>query len=197
MAIGSSAMTALRANGVVYRRGAAALALLIVAIGTSVSIRRKLAPLAKREAVLSDGKESLTRFRSSFVTVTAAESASWRQTADSAEIAMPKGSRLSLAQTVVKNAEDAGLHGVRVSFTQHDSAFVAPRSRGIESNDIAPADYAIAVEGVGSFAQALSFVQALPPSVSVVRFSGLRDKPETRFHIMIAVYETSRGNQTS
>lgn len=192
----STLAQAIRSDRAVARRLTLSAILLAAAVIVGGVERRQIAPLNLRKTQLETTAARVRQFRSSFVPIAPAESASWKQMADSIDIAVPRGSRLSLAQTLAKSAEDAGLRGVRVSFGKPDSSYVPPRSRGVSTSDVQPADYAISIDAGGAFAQVLSFINALPPTVSVTRLVGSHDKRDTHYRITIAVYETNRDSQT-
>jgi hypothetical protein len=81
----------------------------------------------------------------------------------------------------------------RVSFGGADTS-VAPRV--MAGADAAPGNYTISIEAGGGFAQLLTFVNALPVSVSVAHLDATRDGAHARFHVTLAVYENTHANQS-
>ena len=98
------------------------------------------------------------------------------------------GDKLELVDMMGRLAEACSLASVRVnSVPASDSAFVV--SRQLSGVPIKPADYALAVEFVGSFANAQKFVSSLPPSVSLWRLTASRREGGALYKLVLSVYE--------
>ena len=98
------------------------------------------------------------------------------------------GDKLSLVDMMGRLAEACALSAIRVNTVPaSDSAFVV--SRQLSGVPIKPADYALAVEFVGSFANAQKFVSSLPPSVSLWRLTATRRTGGALYQLVLSVYE--------
>jgi hypothetical protein len=98
------------------------------------------------------------------------------------------GDKLSLVDMMGRLAEACALTAIRVNTVPaSDSAFVV--SRQLSGVPIKPADYALAVEFVGSFANAQKFVSSLPPSVSLWRLTATRRTGGALYQLVLSVYE--------
>ena len=102
------------------------------------------------------------------------------------------GDKLELVDMMGRLAEACSLTSVRVnSVPASDSAFVV--SRQLAGIPIKPAEYALAVEFVGSFADAQKFVSSLPPSVSLWRLTASRraagGSEGALYQLVLSVYE--------
>jgi hypothetical protein len=98
------------------------------------------------------------------------------------------GDKLNLVDMMGRLAEACSLTAVRVnSVRATDSAFVVGRQ--LSGVPIKPADYALAVEFVGSFANAQKFVSSLPPSVSLWRLTATRRTGGALYKLVLSVYE--------
>jgi hypothetical protein len=167
---------------------------LVVAAVLGTMANRRLQPLEKQMSSLRAAARTISSFQRSFQVPTEAERQLWASSDDSLALSVPAGSRLPLAQTVARNAEGAGLVGVRVRFAPADSLYVPPRTSNADAA-ISPSKITVIVECEGGFASLLTFVNTLPPAVSVIRLSGMRGKTTTVYHITLAVYETMNATQ--
>ena len=103
-------------------------------------------------------------------------------------LGVPPGDQVNLVEMIGTLAETSALESVRVSaVARSDSAYVAEREIG--GAQVKPATYALAVEFVGSFANAQKFVSSLPPSVSLSRLKAARREGGTQYHLVLSVYE--------
>jgi hypothetical protein len=96
--------------------------------------------------------------------------------------------RLVLVDSIGRLAEASGLARVRVlSRARNDSLYLRPRA--VVSQTLAPAGYELNVEFAGGFAEVVKFVNSLPPSVSVSRFSAARRGGQTGYQMILSVYQ--------
>lgn len=145
-----------------------------------------------REAVAI--RETAARFSTQFMPASAAESDEWgRTTIEAAAFGSPEPSRLSLAQTVSRIAEVAGLSGARASFTPSDSVgFADARMLG----DLAfnPAAYGLRLDGSGGVGAVARVILRLPPATEITALS-LSGDGSLRATFHLAVYEPGGGPQ--
>lgn len=164
---------------------------LIVFVMLGAAARRKVSAARADVTSVTATEREISSFRSAFKASSAPEPVALP---DSFAIAVPRVERVSLAGNLASRAELAGLSNVRVKFTAPDSA-AAPEKPDLFASTVAVADYGLSVDGDGGFAQALSFVNQLPPSVAVQRITAVHDKGGSHFHVMLAVFETAEAAQ--
>jgi hypothetical protein len=171
--------------------GVALLALVLsVAIGSLA--RRKAIPLRMEIARLSALDTELATFRSSFRA--GAPELDDPRLPDSLAVGVAREARVTLAHDIAARAERSGLLEVRVRFAPIDTVVPTPVQhpdffRGASS----VADYTIAVECRGGFSAVLSFVNHLPPSVTLERFTAAGTKDGVaQYHLMLGVLESAR-----
>jgi hypothetical protein len=172
-----------------------AVALLAVVVFTSLGVaaRRKLAPAQADLAAASAIAGEISGFRAAFKPSPAPDQLAV-SLPDSLAVSIPRDDRVSLVGNLASRAELVGLSGVRVSFAAPDSA-AAPAQPELFATAVAIADYGVSIDCGGSFAQLLSFVNQLPPSVALQRITAVRDKAGSHFHVMLAVFEAPRAAQ--
>ena len=103
-------------------------------------------------------------------------------------LGVPAAEKLNLVDMLGRLAEACSLRSVRVnSVAPSDSTYVPDRKVG--GRRINPADYALAVEFAGGFADAQKFVSSLPPSVSLSRMSATRREGSTQYQLILSVYQ--------
>lgn len=171
------------------------LAVAVVALVLGTAAHRRSAPARSEASALESAERLVEQFRSSFRQASPAEQAGWQHGLDSLGIGMAGGTKLQLAQSIAHGAEAAGLRSIEVRFGTADSAFVPPRGGG-DFVAVAPANYTVVISGVGGFANVVTFVNSLPPAVSVIRLDAARDKAVTRYRISLAVYENTNGTKS-
>lgn len=175
----------------------AALTALIVALSawTSCSARAtaKQADAGIREAVAM--RETATRFSQQFLPASVAETDEWaRTTEEVAGFASPESAQLSLAQTISRIAEVAGLTGVKASFVPPDTlGVVEPRNMGDVTFNGAP--YGVTLEGTGSVVAVSRVILRLPPATEVLSLSLAGDTDRPRATFQLAVYQAPGGPQ--
>lgn len=144
-----------------------------------------------REAVAM--RETATRFSRQFLPASSAESDEWARTTDEAAgFASPESAKLSLAQTISRIAEVAGMSAAKASFTTPDTVgFVEPRVMGDVTFQTAP--YGIKLEGSGSVLAISRLILRLPPATETLSLSlaGDTDRPKATFQL--AVYQSPGG----
>lgn len=175
----------------------AALTALIVALSawTSCSARAiaKQADAGIREAVAMRG--TATRFSQQFLPASVAETDEWaRTTEEVAGFASPEPAKLSLAQTISRIAEVAGMSAAKASFTPPDTVgYVEQRAMGDVTYQTAP--YGIKLEGSGSLLAISRVILRLPPATETLTLSltGDTDRPKATFQLV--VYQSPGGPQ--
>ncbi len=184
-------MASVRTFSTRYRVQAECIAVAVLAfvvfVVLGIGARRKLVPVRADLATASIIDREITGFRAAFKPSPTADNPNV-SLPDSLAISVPRDDRVSLAGDLASRAELVGLSGVRVSFAAPDSA-TAPEHPALFSATVAVADYGVSVDCSGSFAQVLSFVNQLPPSVALQRITAVRDKFGSHFHVMLAVFE--------
>jgi hypothetical protein len=157
--------------------------------------RTHLAPLAKQVSDLRATNDKLTEWRRAFRPLDSAETALIRS--DSAMVrsmGVPPGSRMQVAQLVGRQADEAGLSGVKLSFiAPPDSSLVPPRGQ-VGAIPITVAKYVVSVDFTGSFGAALKFVSHLPPSLTMTRFGVVTAAKGEAYHVVLSVYEVPNGS---
>lgn len=160
-----------------------------------------LVPLHQQETSAVSAKRAASSIVSGFQPVTAAESSSWQLARDTVRSIAVKGDRLELAQRVVRSAEAAGLTGVRVGFGGADSVYIPVKPTSALAKDLAPADYTVVIDATGGFGSVLTFVNGLPPTVSLVRLIGARPatgatgRTAPHYQITLSVYEATEAQR--
>ncbi|HTR79656.1 MAG TPA: hypothetical protein VMH39_16185 [Gemmatimonadaceae bacterium] len=173
-------------------------AVAIVVLGASVWIgkqsRAHLAPLEKQISDLRAAANELARWRAGFRAPDAREATMLGDDSVAVRsVAVPTGSRMLVAQAVARQAEQAGLTGVRLSFVPPpDSATVPVRGR-VGNIPITVAKYAVSLDCSGSFAAALAFVDHLPPTLAMSTLGVVTQTDGVRYHLVLSVYEVPNG----
>jgi hypothetical protein len=170
---------------------AMSVAVLVIAVSAWVGIRarRASAELAGKRAAWEQTASRLATIQQQFRAPTSTESAGLMAEAGSmGALGVPRDEKLNIVDVVGRLAEACALNNVRVTARAvPDSAFIAPRPIGGVA--VAPADYALAVEFVGSFANAQKFVSSLPPSVSLSRLSAAGRGGRVLYQLVLSVYQ--------
>lgn len=140
-------------------------------------------------------RETATRFERQFLGATTGETDEWaRTTAEAAEFGTPEALKLSLAQTVSRIAEVAGLSGVMASFTPTDSVGLA-ETRSFGDLAFGPATYGLRLEGSGSGAAVSRLILRLPRSTEITSVSLAGDVNALKATFQLAVYQSEGGPQ--
>ena len=166
-------------------------ALLVVGLSGWVGMRARSAArqLSAKRSVWDATASQLATVQQQFRAPTSTESAALlAESSRMGALGVRPGDKLDLVDMMGRLAEACSLASIRVnSVPASDSAFVASRQLG--GVDIKPADYALAVEFVGSFANAQKFVSSLPPSVSLSRLTASRRPGGALYQLVLSVYE--------
>jgi hypothetical protein len=171
------------------------LALLAVAVCLALGARARQRASATHNEVmrLQSVVSSIQQFEARFQPITPLERRRWSSQPDSGLLGIAPDDRLSLTESIARLAENSGLETPRVSFGSADTT-AAPHSR--PGSNATLGDYTITIDAAGGFAQLLTFVNALPVSVSVAHLDCSREASTTRFHVTLAVYENTHANQS-
>ncbi len=156
--------------------------------------RTHVAPLTKQLSDLRATNDKLIQWERGFRGPDSAEAAQIRMdTASVHLIAVPAGSRMQVAQLVARQADQAGLSQVQLSFSPPpDSGDVPPRGR-VGDIPISVATHVVNVECTGSFAAAMKFVSHLPPSLTITRLGVHTEPAGAKYRLVLSVYEVPRG----
>lgn len=140
-------------------------------------------------------RETATRFSQRFLPASSVETDEWaRTTEEVGRFASPESAQLSLAQTISRIAEVAGMSAAKASFTPPDTVgFVEPRAMGDFTFQTAP--YGVRLEGSGSVLAVSRVILRLPPATEILSLSldGDTDRPRATFQL--AVYQSPGGPQ--
>ena len=189
------AVTYARANQQLARLAGVTALVVAMSAWTSYSAWKTVkAARAKTEEAVAI-RTTATRFAQQFMPASTAESEEWaRTTAEAAEFGSPAASKLSLAQTVSRIAEVAGMSGVRASFAGLDSAG-AGQTRNLGDLTFEPATFGLRLEGSGSVSAVSRVILRLPPATEInsLSLSGNTDELKATFHL--AVYQPAGGTQ--
>ena len=166
-------------------------AVLIMSVSAKVGLKARSVAreLSARRATWNVTASRLATVQQQFVVPTTTESSALiAESSQMGALGVPAGEKLGLVDMVGRLAEACSLGSVRVnSMAVSDSAYVPERQ--VAGSRIKPADYALAVEFVGRFADAQKFVSSLPPSVSLSRLSAARHEGGTQYQLILSVYE--------
>jgi hypothetical protein len=169
-----------------------ALSILGLVVFTTLGLRaRKQAePMRAEQIKLKGAQTEVAMFRSQFKSSSPALDLRIAQLTDSLSVALPREQRVALAQRIAAEADAIGLSDVRVRFATPDSS-AAPARPDLVRSPVTTADYSIAVDCYGGFANVLSLVNRLPASVAVQRIIGVDVNGRAHFEISLAVFEAS------
>ena len=166
-------------------------AILIIGLSARVGLkaRETAAQLSSRKSSWSNTASQLATVQQQFKVPSTTESAALiAESGQMGALGVPAAEKLNLVDMIGRLAEACSLGSVRVNTASRaDSVFVPQRK--LAGSQIKPADYALAVEFVGSFADAQKFVSSLPPSVSLLRMTATRQEGGTRYLLILSVYE--------
>jgi hypothetical protein len=166
-------------------------ALLVMALSGWTGFRSRgiAAELASKRSSWSGTAEQLATVQQQFRVPSSTENAVLMAESNRmGALGVPRADRLALVDMVGRLAEACALRSVRVNTSQaSDSAFVPDRQVG--GTPIKSADYLVAVEFVGSFANAQKFVSSLPPSVTLSRLTATRRDGGANYRLVLSVYE--------
>lgn len=166
-------------------------AVLIMALATKVGLKARgvARDLSSRKAAWNLTASRLATVQQQFVVPTTTESSALiAESSQMGALGVPPAEKLTIVDMVGRLAEACALRSVRVnSVARSDSAFVPDRKVG--TSRINPAEYALAVEFVGGFADAQKFVSSLPPSVSLSRMAATRREGGTQYQLILSVYQ--------
>jgi hypothetical protein len=139
-------------------------------------------------------RAAATRITQQFVPATTAETDEWaRTTAEVAEFGTADALKVSLAQTVSRIGEVAGLTSVRASFVPTDSVGgVEPRNIG--ELTFAPASFGLRLEGNGSIGEVARVILRLPPATEITSLT-LGGDGDLKATFQLAVYQPAGGPQ--
>jgi hypothetical protein len=166
---------------------------LLVAVVLGSSAARRRASTSRRFHEYQNALQTVTQFRVAYRPVSLDEEKRWRASVDSLMLGLPAGNRLAVIDSVTRIAESRGLRDVRVRFAAPDSTFIPSRGEG--PGGAVSAGYTVTVNGGGSYADVLGMIGALPAFVSVIRADIATDLRGVRYHLVLAVYESSDGHR--
>ena len=156
---------------------------------TRTTITKANAEFATAAAI----RATAERLSQQFVVASSAETEEWSRTmVEVAEFGIPMGSRLSLAGSVSRIAEAAGLSNVIVRFAAGDSAATAgPRQMG--DMTLPPAPFSLALQGNGSALAVARTALRLPPAVEIRGLTLTGDSEQLGAAFTLVVYLSEGG----
>jgi len=173
-----------------------AVAVLLIGLSLWVGLRARAATaaLSARRMTWEVSANELATVQQQFRAPTATESAALISESNRmSALGVPAEEKLNLVDMIGRLAEACALEAVRVNvIAAPDSVFVPERQ--VFGNAVKPAGYAVAVEFAGSFANAQKFVSNLPPSVTVSRLSGARQRAGAAYQLILSVYESNANS---
>lgn len=184
----------LRRHQQIARLGGVTVLVVLLSTWTSCSAWKatKEARAGVAEAVAV--RTTASRLAQQFVPATSAETDEWsRTTAEAAEFGTSEALKVSLAQTVSRIAEVAGMAAVKASFSSAE-AVAASGPRSIGDLTFAPA-FALQLEGTGSISEVARVILRLPPATEIVSLSLSGDTGELKATFQLAVYQPEGGPQ--
>lgn len=175
----------------------AGLTALVVAMSTWTSCSAlkvtKVAETGIAEAVAI--RETATRFSQQFVAATTGETDEWqRTTQEAAEFGTPEAMKMSLAQTVSRIGEVAGMSTVKASFIGPEAVGVA-ETRDMGEISFQPATFGLRLEANGSVSEAARVILRLPPAVEITSLSLGGNADDLKATFVLAVYQSAGGPQ--
>jgi hypothetical protein len=174
------------------------LALLVIALAgwTGFRARKAAVAVSAKRVAWESTVNQLAMVRQQFKAPTTTEAAALiEESSRMGVLAVPAEERLNLVDMVGRLAEACALGSVRVvSVPANDSLFKAERH--LSGAEVKPAQYSVAVEFTGSFANAQKFVISLPPSVSLARMVAARRAGGTWYKLVLSVYELDANSGT-
>lgn len=176
----------------------AAVTLVVVAMSVWLwaSTRTTLTKANAEIATAAGVRETAERFSQQFVVASSAETEEWSRTmAQVGEFGIPMSSRLSLAGSVSRIAEAAGLSSVIVRFVSGDSAVTAG-SRQMGDITLQPAPFSLALQGNGSALAVARTALRLPPAVEIrgLSLTGASEQLAATFTLVVYLSEGGSGN---
>ncbi|MGI8619662.1 MAG: hypothetical protein ACR2L6_11340 [Gemmatimonadaceae bacterium] len=170
---------------------------LVVAMSTwtSCSARgvTKEARTATDEAVAL--RTTATRFSQQFVAASTGETDEWaRTTQEAAEFGTAEALKVSLAQTVSRIAEVAGMSNAKASFAPADSLGLAG-TRIIGDLTFQPASFGLKLEASGTVSSVSRVILRLPPATEITSLSIGGDTDDLKATFQLAVYQSGEGPQ--
>lgn len=140
-------------------------------------------------------RETATRFSRQFLPATTGETDEWaRTTQEAAEFGIAEASKVSLAQTVSRVGEVAGMSGVRATFIPADSVGVTD-ARRMGDQTFQPATFGLRLEATGSMPEVARLILRLPPAVEIATLSIAGGTDELKATFQLAVYQPGGGPQ--
>lgn len=184
----------LRRHEQAARLGGLTLLVLVLSTWTSCSAWKIAKETRAAAAEAATVRATASRFAQLFVPATSGETDEWsRTTAEAAEFGTAEALKVSLAQTVSRIAEVAGMSAVKASFSSAE-AVAAAGQRNIGDLAFAPG-FALQLEGTGTLSETARVILRLPPATEIVSLSLSGDSGELKATFQLAVYQPAGGPQ--
>ena len=175
----------------------AAVTLVVIAASAWVAVpaRKQRIVLAAEDAKLQALIKSSNLWVTQFEPASNEESAIWQNTASEVQaLGVKPTERLTLAQIVLRRAEDAGFGGAHLKFVPLDPAAASP-ARQVAGVTFNPASYTLQIGGSGSFGTLGRFLDVLPPAVELESVSMSRSGDTgVSTALSLSVFEPAGGN---
>lgn len=174
---------------------AVTLAVVIASAWVALPARKQRVILADEDAKLEAVIKSSNLWVTQFEPASNEESAIWQGTASEVQsLGVKPTERLTLAQIVLRRAEDAGYGGAHLKFVPVDATTTSP-ARQVAGVTFNPANYTLQVSGSGSMATLGRLLETLPPAVQLLSVSMTRDGDSgVNTALTLSVFEPVGGN---
>lgn len=140
-------------------------------------------------------RETATRFSQQFMPATTGETDEWqRTTQEAAEFGTTEALKMSLAQTVSRIGEVAGMSTVKASFTGTEAVGLAD-TREMGDLTFQPATFGLRLEANGTVPAVSRVILRLPPAVEITSLSLTGGGEEMKATFQLAVYQPAGGPQ--
>lgn len=185
----------LEKNRYVLVVAAVTLVVVIASAWVARPARKQRVALADEDATLQAVIKSSNQWVTQFEPASNEESAIWQGTASDVQaLGVKPTERLTLAQIVLRRAEDAGFGAARLKFVPLDAATTLP-ARQVAGVTFNPASYTLQVAGSGSFGTLGRFLEVLPPAVELLSVSMTRSGDSgVNTALTLSVFEPVGGN---
>ena len=139
-------------------------------------------------------RETATRFSQQFLPASTGETDEWqRTTQEAAEFGTTEAMKMSLAQTVSRIGEVAGMSTVKASFIGSDAIGLAD-TRNMGDFTFQPAGFGLRLEANGTVPDVSRVILRLPPAVEITSLS-LAGSGDVKATFLLAVYQSAGGPQ--
>jgi hypothetical protein len=168
---------------------------LAMSVWTSCSARSVTSEARAAMVETAAVRATATRIAQQFTPATTAETDEWsRTTEEAAEFATSEALKVSIAQSVSRIAEVAGMSSVRASFIPAESVgHAAVRTMG--DLTFQPGAFGLKLEANGTVSQVARVILRLPPATELSTLSLSGGANELKATFQLTVYQSGGGPQ--